>query len=59
MPPPAAGFGPVNDDCYALGYGIRPFGSRTLVMSYGRDSQGFADTLTQAMVDMREVCPKP
>jgi len=49
------GFGPVNADCYALGYGIRPHGCRTLVMSYGRESQQFADCLEQAMQDMRAV----
>lgn len=49
------GFGPVNEDCFALGYGIRPYGCRTLVMTYGRDSRGFADCLERAMLDMREV----
>ena len=33
------GFGPVNDDCYALGYGVRSYGAQVNVMTYGRDSQ--------------------
>ena len=49
------GFGPVNDDCYAIGYGIRDLGCRAQVMSYGRDSQGFIDCLEQGMRDMRDV----
>ena len=52
------GFGPVNEDCYALGYGIRDYGCRTLVMTYGRDSSGFAAHLEQAMRDMRDAAEK-
>ena len=52
------GFGPVNEDCYALGYGIRDYGCRTLVMTYGRDSPGFAAHLEQAMRDMRDTAEK-
>ena len=48
------GFGPVNDDCYAVGYGIRPHGCEAQVMTYGRDSQGFADSLQDALARMRE-----
>jgi carnitine O-palmitoyltransferase 2 len=49
------GFGPVNDECYALGYGIRSFGCETRVMTYERcDSQGFVDCLGKAMGEMRE-----
>ena len=48
------GFGPVNDDCYAVGYGIRSYGSEARVMTYGRDSQGFVDCLTKAMEEMRD-----
>lgn len=46
------GFGPVNDECFAVGYGIRSIGSEAMVMTYGRDSQGFADSLSVAMDDM-------
>ena len=48
------GFGPVNDDCYAIGYGIRSYGSEARVMSYGRDSQGFVDCIEKAMGMVRE-----
>ena len=47
--------GPVNDECYAIGYGIRDIGCRAQVMSYQRDSQGFIDCLHQGMRDMRDV----
>ena len=51
------GFGPVNDECYAVGYGIGERGGRdgvgAMVMSYGRDSRGFADCLEGAMREMR------
>ena len=50
----SGGFGPVNDDCYALGYGIRSYGCEARVMTYGKDSQGFADCLGKAMDEMRE-----
>lgn len=49
------GFGPVNDDCYAVGYGIRPHGCEVAVMTYGRDSQGFVDCLQKAYGQMRQV----
>ena len=47
------GFGPVNDDCYAIGYGIRSYGCEARVMTYGRDSQVFCDSLVAAMDEMR------
>jgi carnitine O-palmitoyltransferase 2 len=50
----SGGFGPVNDDCFAVGYGIRSFGCEARVMTYGKDSQGFADAIGEAMRDMRE-----
>jgi carnitine O-palmitoyltransferase 2 len=46
------GFGPVNDECFALGYGIRSIGSETQIMTYGLDSRGFAECLSGAMDDM-------
>ena len=48
------GFGPVNDDCYAIGYGIRSYGAEARVMTYGRDSQGYVDCLQKAMGLMEE-----
>ena len=47
------GFGPVNDECYAIGYGINAGGMRAQAMSYGRDSQTFIDCLERGMHDMR------
>ena len=49
------GFGPVNDECYAIGYGINAQGMRAQAMSYGRDSQGFIDCLEQGIRDMRDM----
>ena len=48
------GFGPVNDDCYAVGYGIRSYGCEARVMTYGKDSQGFVDCVEKAMGEMRD-----
>ena len=48
------GFGPVNDDCYAIGYGIRSYGSEARVMTYSKDSQGFVDSLESAMKEMAD-----
>eukprot|EP00501_MAST-03F_sp_TOSAG23-6_P000734 GSMAST32.ASY1.ANO1.762.1 assembled CDS len=30
------GFGPVNPDCFAIGYGVRSYGSLVSIMSFGR-----------------------
>ena len=54
------GFGPVNDDCFAVGYGIRSYGAEAQVMTYEGESQGFVDCLATAFDDMRaaaEVSP--
>ena len=48
--------GPVNDECYAVGYAIRKGVCGAQVMSYGRDAQGFVDHLKRAMIDMRDAC---
>ena len=48
------GFGPVNDDCFAVGYGIRSYGSEARVMTYGLGAQQYADCLAKAMEMMRE-----
>ena len=53
------GFGPVNDDCYAIGYGIRSYGAEARVMTYGRDSAGFVDCLHKAMDDMVDAAKTP
>ena len=49
------GFGPVNRECYAIGYGIREAGCGAHVMSYGRDAAGFVSALEESIRDMREV----
>jgi len=49
------GFGPVNQDCYAVGYGIRDYGCMAQVMSYKRDAPGFRDILLDALKEMREL----
>ncbi|GBG27714.1 Carnitine O-palmitoyltransferase 2, mitochondrial [Hondaea fermentalgiana] len=54
----AGGFGPVNQDCYALAYGISNVGARTAVATYGLGSQNFADELEKAYQDMIEVLKK-
>ena len=49
------GFGPVNADCYGIGYRINDEGAGAQVMTYDRDSRGFAEHLAGAMADMRAV----
>jgi len=48
------GFGPVNQDCFAVGYGIRSYGSEARVMTYGGAAQQYAECLGEAMEMMRE-----
>ena len=50
------GFGPVNDDCYAVGYGIRSYGSQVQVMTYKgtADAAAFVECLEKAQVEMVE-----
>lgn len=47
------GFGPVNERCYAIGYGIRDNECGAQIMSYDRDSAQFVDCLRAAMAEMR------
>jgi len=54
----AGGFGPVNDDCYALAYGISGEGVRTAVATYGLGSQDFATHLDKAYTDMIDALKK-
>eukprot|EP00049_Salpingoeca_infusionum_P025481 m.19654 g.19654 ORF g.19654 m.19654 type:complete len:665 (+) comp8060_c0_seq2:89-2083(+) len=51
----AGGFGPVNKDCYGIGYGIINIGARLSVMSYKRDTQQLLDCIEQGMADMLTV----
>ena len=48
------GFGPVNAECYAVGYGINEEACMAQVMTYGRDSQGFVDCFERALHEMKE-----
>ena len=48
------GFGPVNDECYAIGYNMTKAGASAMVMSYGRDAPAFVHSLEGAMRDMRD-----
>lgn len=48
------GFGPVNSDCYAIGYNMSKAGAAAMVMSYGRDAPAFVHSLEGAMRDMRD-----
>ena len=50
----SGGFGPVNDDCYALGYGIRSYGAQVQAMTYKdhADAQAMADSIGSAMAEM-------
>ena len=51
----SGGFGPVNADCYGIGYRITDEGAGAQVMTSDRDSRGFAEHLAGAMADMRAV----
>jgi len=54
----AGGFGPVNNDCFALAYGLADDGARTAVATYKTGSQEFADHLSKAYEDMLDVLRK-
>jgi len=47
------GFGPVNSDCYAVGYSMRDDECGAMVMSHHRDAAGFVGCIEEAMRDMR------
>jgi len=49
------GFGPFHPDCFAVGYVIRADGCGGQIMTYQRDSTGFADCMVAAMREMRDV----
>jgi carnitine O-palmitoyltransferase 2 len=51
----AGGFGPVNDQCYGIGYGMTNEGAGFGVSSFGRDSQAFLDHLEDALKEMVQV----
>ena len=50
----SGGFGPVNPDCYAIGYGARPEGAGLQVMSHFKGSQEFVDHAAAAFYAIRD-----
>jgi len=53
----AGGFGPVNDECFALAYGIEDNAARTAIATYKLGSDEFAHHLEKSLKDMRDaVC---
>lgn len=58
------GFGPVNDDCYGIGYGITDRGSRFVVSTYKNDGAQMTQALAHSLEEMNRVlkttpAPKP
>mmetsp|Transcript_10075 Transcript_10075/g.12103 ORF Transcript_10075/g.12103 Transcript_10075/m.12103 type:complete len:652 (-) Transcript_10075:26-1981(-) len=51
----AGGFGPVNQDCYGIGYGINDEAFRVGVASYYRGSKEFVDAVEESAREMRDV----
>ena len=49
------GFGPVNKDCFAVGYGTADRGMQFSIMSYGLGNSDFADAVEGALQEFREV----
>lgn len=48
-------FGPVNDDCYGIGYGIEQEGSMFQLSSYRKDLPQLRDALVQSVVEIEEL----
>ena len=58
LPSPAlkgGGFGPVGDDCYAIGYGVRELGCQFSVMTSFNGAQEFADSVGECISDVKRV----
>ncbi|TDH71310.1 hypothetical protein CCR75_005726 [Bremia lactucae] len=45
-------FGPVNDECYGIGYGIENEGSAFQLSSYRKDLPQLKDLLVQSLIDL-------
>ena len=45
-------FGPVNDDCYAVGYGMRAKQADYFIGSYRGDESDMAECTIKALADM-------
>ena len=52
------GFGPVNDECYAIPYGITKENVRFGVMSYGKNSEEFCRAILDSVEDFKTVLEK-
>ena len=52
------GFGPVNDECYAIPYGITKDNVRFGVMSYGKNSEEFCRAILDSVEDFKAVLEK-
>ena len=48
-------FGPVNDECYGIGYGIEKEGSAFQLSSYRQDISQLKDLLVESMVDLERL----
>ena len=48
-------FGPVNDECYAVGYGLRPHQADFVIGSYRGDEAQVVDSCVRALEDMVSV----
>eukprot|EP00924_Labyrinthula_sp_SR-Ha-C_P006992 maker-scaffold_8-snap-gene-6.12-mRNA-1 protein AED:0.02 eAED:0.02 QI:253/1/1/1/1/1/3/57/659 len=49
------GFGPVNDDCYGIAYGLDKNAFRCSATSYKKGSQGLIDSIEHAAKEMKDV----
>lgn len=49
------GFGPVNDDCFGIGYSIRDQGAGFVVSSYRPDGAQLTQALGEAVRDFADV----
>ncbi|DAZ93653.1 TPA: hypothetical protein N0F65_012861 [Lagenidium giganteum] len=48
-------FGPVNDDCYGIGYGIEKEGSKFQLSSYRKDLPQLRELLIESMLEMEQL----
>ncbi|CCI50536.1 unnamed protein product [Albugo candida] len=48
-------FGPVNNECYGIGYGIEAPGAKFQLSSYRDDASQLADLLVQSLGDIKEI----
>ena len=51
----AGGFGPVNRDCYGIGYEITKDLARFSVSTYHKDGSGMTDALEESLGEIKRV----